>query len=153
VTPGCALVLIAAAWRRERRAAWTIAALGLIWVGGALLHYQLAMRYTLNSAYLYDYWATSFPPRSVGPAAALLWMFDRLPLLAATPMNTGFWVGLWLLALCGFLFAANRALGVAFATVPLTAFALAVFHIVPLHERFVLWIAPALAVGVALAVD
>lgn len=153
VTPGCALILIAAAWHRERRAAWTIAGLGLIWVAGALLHYQFAMRYTLNSAYLYDYWATSFPPRSVGPAAALLWMFDRLPLLAVNPMNTGFWVGLWILALGGFLFAANRALGAAFATVPLAAFALAWFRIVPLYERFVLWIAPALAVGVALAVD
>jgi len=153
VTPGCALVLVAAAWRRERRAAWTIAALGLIWVCGALLHYQLAMRHTLNSAYFYDYWATSFPPRSVGPAAALLWMFNRLPLLAANPMNTGFWVGLWILALCGFLFASNRALGAAFATVPLAAFALAGLRIVPLYERFVLWIAPALAVGVALAID
>jgi len=153
VTPGCALVLVVASWRRDRRAAWTSAALGLIWVGGALLHYQLAMRYTLNSTYLYDYWATSFPPRSAGPAAALLWMFNRLPVLAASPMSTGFWVGLWILAPCGFLFAANRTLGAAFATVPLAAFALAGFHVVPLYERFVLWIVPALAVGVALAVD
>src|SRR5262249_34038069 len=36
---------------------------------------------------------------------------------------------------------------------PLTAFALAGFRIVPLYERFVLWIAPALAVGVGLAID
>jgi hypothetical protein len=153
VTPGCALVLIAASWRRHRRAAWTIGALGLIWVAGALLHYQFAMRYTLNSAYFYDYWATSFPPRSVGPAGALVWMFNRLPVLALTPMGTGLWVGLWVLALCGFAFASNRTLGATFATVPLTAFALAGFRIVPLFERFVLWIAPALAVGVGLAVD
>jgi hypothetical protein len=153
VTPGCALVLIAASWRRHRRVTWTIAALGLIWVAGALMHYQFAMRYTLNSAYFYTYWAASFPPRSVGPTGALLWMFNRLPVLALTPMGTGFWVGLWILALCGFTFASNRALGAAFATVPLTAFALAWFRIVPFYERFVLWIAPAVAVGVGLAVD
>lgn len=153
VTPGCALILIAASWRLRKRTAWTIAALGLIWVGGALLHYQLAMRYTLNSAYLYDYWATSFPPSSAGPIGALRWMFERLPVLAENPMGTGFWTGLWILALFGFVFAANRVLGIAFATVPLAAFALAGLRIVPLYERFVLWVAPALAVGVALAVD
>ena len=153
MTPGCALVLIAASRHLQKRAASTIAALGLIWVAGALLHYQFAMRYTLNSAYLYDYWAASFPPQSVGPAGALLWIVNRLPVLALSPMGTAFWVGLWILALCGFAFAANRALGAAFATVPLTAFALAGLRIVPLYERFVLWIVPALAVGVGLAVD
>ena len=153
VTPGCALVLIAASWREQRRAPWRIAALGSIWVAGALLHYRIAMRYTLNSAYFYDYWATSFLPRSVGPVGALLWAFNRLPVLAQSPMGTAFWIGLWLLALGGFVFASNRVLGAAFATVPLTAFALAGLRIVPLHERFVLWIAPALAVGVGLAID
>jgi hypothetical protein len=153
VTPGCALVLIAASWRLHRRAAWTIAALGLIWVAGALLHYQLAMRYTLNSAYFYTYWAAKFPPPSVGPTGALLWISNRLPVLALSPMGTGFWAGLWILALGGFAFASNRALGAVFATVPLAAFALAALRIVPLYERFVLWIAPALAVGVGLAVD
>jgi hypothetical protein len=153
VTPGCALILIAASWRLHRRAAWTIAAPGLIWVAGALLHYQFAMRYTLNSAYFYTYWAASFPPRSVGPTGALLWMFNRLPVLAQSPMGTGLWISLWILALLGLAFASNRALGAAFATVPLTAFALAGFRIVPFYERFVLWIAPALAVGVGLAVD
>ena len=153
VTPGCALVLIAASWRLHRRAVWTIATLGLIWVAGALLHYEFAMRYTLNSAYLYDYWAASFPPRSVGPAGAVLWMFNRLPVLALNPVGTELWLVLWILALCGFAFASNRVLGAVFATVPFTAFALAGFRIVPLYGRFVLWIAPALAVGVGLAVD
>jgi hypothetical protein len=89
----------------------------------------------------------------VGPVGALRWLFNRLPVLALNPMGTAFWIGLWVLALCGFAFASNRALGAVFATVPLAAFALAGFRIVPLYERFVLWIAPALAVGVALAVD
>ena len=142
-----------ASWRLHRRAAWTIATLGLIWVAGALLQNQFAMRYTLNSVYLYDYWATSFPPRLVGPAGAVLWIFKRLPLLALNPMDTERWFVLWILALCGFVFASNRALGAVFAIVPLTAFALAVFWIVPLYGRFVLWIVPALAVGVGLAVD
>jgi len=44
-------------------------------------------------------------------------------------------------------------LGLVFATVPLTAFLLAGLRIVPLFERFVLWMVPALAVGLALILD
>ena len=156
VTPGCAVVLVAAAWlspRIPRRTAWTIAALGLVWVAAALLHYQLAMRYTLNSAYFYDYWRTSFPPAAAGAAGTLRWMVDRLPALALVPVGTELWISLWILAVCGFAFASNRALGAVFALVPLAAFALAALHIVPLVNRFVLWMAPPMAVGVALAVD
>jgi hypothetical protein len=50
-------------------------------------------------------------------------------------------------------FGSNRTLGLVFATVPLTAFLLAVLRIVPLFQRFVLWMAPALAVGIALILD
>lgn len=153
VTPGCALVLLAASWRRRRAVTAAVVGFGLMWVAGALLHYELSMRNTLNSAYFYNYWDSQFPPRSIGLIGVLRWMFDRLGVLGASPAGTRLWMSLWILAPCGFVFGSRRALGLAFATVPLTAFLLAGFRIVPLYERFVLWMAPALAVGVALIVD
>ena len=153
VTPGCALVLVAASWRRGRAVAGAVAAFGLMWVGGALLHYQLSMRDTLNNAYFHNYWLAEFPPPSIGPIGALRWMSGRLDVLASTPGGTSLWISLWILALCGFLFGSPPVLGLVFATVPLTAFLLAGLRIVPLFERFVLWMVPALAVGLALILD
>ena len=153
VTPGCALVLLAASWRRGKAIAGAVAAFGLLWVGGALLHYQLSMRDTLNSAYFHNYWLDQFPPLSIGPIGALRWMFGRLGALASSPGGTGLWISLWTFALCGFVFGSSPVLGLVFATVPLTAFLLAGLRIVPLFERFVLWMVPALAVGLALILD
>ncbi|HZR23899.1 MAG TPA: hypothetical protein VFA59_09955 [Vicinamibacterales bacterium] len=153
VTPGCALVLFAASWRRSRAVAGAVVAFGLVWVGAALLHYQLSIRDTLNSAYFHNYWLAQFPPPSVGPIGALRWMLGRLDVLAAVPGDTGLWISLWVLALCGFVFGSPPLLGLVFATVPLTAFLLAGLRIVPLFERFVLWMVPALAVGLALILD
>lgn len=153
VTPGCALVLFAASWRRGRAVAGAVATLGLIWVGGALLHYELSLRDTLNSAYFHNYWLAEFPPASIGPIGVLRWLFGRLGVLAATPGGTGLWISFWILALCGLVFGSPPMLGLVFATVPLTAFLLAGLRIVPLFERFVLWMVPALFVGLALIVD
>jgi hypothetical protein len=153
VTPGCAVVLLGASWRQRRAVTGAVAAFGLVWVAGALLHYQMSMRYTLNSAYFYQYWHSQFPPPFTGLAGTLRWMFDRLGPLGVNPAGTGLWVSLWALALCGFVFASNRELGLAFATVPLSAFLMAGLRIVPLFERFVLWMVPALAVGLALVLD
>ena len=94
VTPGCALVLLAASWRRGRAVTAAVAAFGLIWVAGVLLHYQLSMRHTLNSAYFYNYWNSQFPPRSIGLIGSLRWMFDRLGTLGVSPAGTGLWVSL-----------------------------------------------------------
>lgn len=153
VTPGCAAVLVGASWWRRRPVTGAVAAFGLVWVAGVLLHYQISMRYTLNHAYFYQYWRSEFPPPSAGVAGTLRWLFDQLGPLSVSPGGTGLWVSLWTLALCGFVFASNHVLGLAFATVPLSAFLLAGLRVVPLYERFVLWIAPALAVGIALLVD
>jgi len=157
VTPCCAIVLLAASASprrlRGRTTAAAIAALGLMWVAGALLHYQLLMRYTLHSAYLYQFWDSHLPPPSIGLIAAVGWMFDRLEDLAGNPAGTALWVSLWVLAPIGFVVAVPRALGVVFATVPLSAFLLAGFRIVPLSDRLVLWMVPALAVGMALVMD
>jgi hypothetical protein len=153
VTPGCALLLLAGSWRPRRRVTWVVPALGLIWVAGCLLHYELSLRYVLNSTYLYNYWGSRLPPPSVGLTGSLRWLLGQLAEVSNAPGGTNLWITLWILALGGFALGSNRALGFAFATVPLAAFALAGLRIVPFFERFVLWMVPALAVGVALILD
>src|SRR5204863_2446357 len=44
-------------------------------------------------------------------------------------------------------------LGIAFAIVPLSALAAASLRLIPLYERFVLWVVPALYVGIVLVFD
>jgi hypothetical protein len=62
-------------------------------------------------------------------------------------------VTLWAAAACGFALSPNRWLGVMLATVPISAFALAAFRLVPLYERLSLWVVPALYAGIALFCD
>jgi hypothetical protein len=47
----------------------------------------------------------------------------------------------------------NRRFGAILATITLSAFVLAAMGVVPLYERFVLWIVPALYLGIAFLVD
>jgi hypothetical protein len=61
------------------------------------------------------------------------------------------WVSLWLSAICGFVFGARRRLAGLLAAVSLSAFAFAA--VVPLYQRFSVWIVPALYVGIALLID
>lgn len=154
VTPACAAFLFAALWRRDgRRAAQTFAQVGLVWFVSFGLHYHLSLRHTHNSQFLRSYWTAELPPASVGLADTARWLLDRLEPLAANPAGTGLWVSLWLLAVCGFVFSSRPLVGLVFAAVPLSAFAFAALSLVPLHQRFSLWIVPALYAGVALVVD
>lgn len=154
VTPGCVVILLAIVWRRDgRRAAVTFALGAVIWLVSFAVHYQLSLGATHNSTYLREYWTSALPPASAGLAGTAQWLMNRLKPLASDPAGTSFWVSLWLSAVCGFALSFSPALGAMFATVPISAFALAGLGIVPLHERFSLWIVPALYVGVALLID
>ena len=64
-----------------------------------------------------------------------------------TTMSTLFWAS----AIAGLAIGPRRLLSIVLAAVPLSAFALAA--VVPLHQRFSIWIVPALYAGVALLVD
>jgi hypothetical protein len=152
VTPTCALFLFAVMWRRDgRRAALLFAIAGLIWLVSFGLHYQLSVRYTHNSLYLQSTWAPELLPLSLGLTASVRWFIDRLEPLANDPGGTALWLSLWVSAICGFVFAVRRPLGTVLAGVPLSAFAFA--SVVPLHQRFSIWIVPALYAGVALFID
>ena len=154
VTPACALLLLAVTWRRHGwRAAAVFAVGGVIWLASFGGHYQLSLQHTHHSEFLRPYWASQLPPASAGFIETGRWVVGRLEPLARNPAGTGMWAALWLSAIWGFACRHRPALGAAFAIVPLSAVAFASFGLVPLHERFSLWIVPALYVGIALAVD
>jgi hypothetical protein len=153
VAPGCALFLGASILRRDGRAAARFALFGLLFLAAFGLHYQLSLRATHESAYLRSYWTDAIPPAWMGLSDRVRWIGGHLGALALNPGGTGWRVMFWACAVAGLALTGRRALGLAFATVPLSAFVLAGLGIVPLYERFVLWMVPALYVGVALLID
>jgi hypothetical protein len=151
VTPGCALVLLIGIWWRDGwRRSRAAAAGSLVWLATLAAHYQISLRHTGD---LQAYWADRFPPPSLRVADAIGWLFERLEPLASHPGGTSLWPSLWLLAAAGLAAAARPALGAAFATVPISAAAYAFAGVVPLYDRFSIWIVPALYVGVTLLAD
>jgi hypothetical protein len=152
--PGCALFLLVASWRRYgRRAALTFSLLGLVWLASFAVHYWAALRHTIGSGYLRAYWAFALPPPEAGWQETIGWLARQLEPVALKPGGTGLWMIFWLLATIGFLFGRSRPLAGVLATVPLSAFLLAAFGLVPLYERLTLWAVPNLYAGIALAVD
>jgi len=153
-TPALAVLLVVAMWRSDgRRAALFAAIAGLVWLASFALHYELSGRYTLTSPYLQAYWAPEMPAASLGPLGRAEWTLGRLPTLAGNPGGTDLWFSFWICAAAGFVLGRRRWLGLAFGSVPLSALVLGALGTVPLANRLVLWMTPALYVGVALLVD
>ena len=151
VAPGCAAVLLIALWRRDGWRALGLAAAGaVVWLGAVAGHYELSLRYT---SHLRDYWADQFPPGSAAPAGLMQWFVERLERLAGNPAGTALWPSLWLLAPAGFVFGRGGWLKAAFAIVVASVFVYAFVGVVPLYERFSIWIVPALYVGIMLLAD
>jgi hypothetical protein len=154
VTPACALVLALIIWRRQGwRAGGRLALFGSVWIASFGLHYLVALRYTANSDYLREYWAFAMPPASAGVSGTLGWLAAQVAPLADNPGGTDLWLYFWGCAVAGLALGSPSTLGLLFATVPLSAFALATFRIVPLYGRLSLWAVPAMYVGVALIGD
>jgi hypothetical protein len=152
--PACALWLAIDASRRGgRRAVLVFGAAGCIWLAAFGAHYELSLRDTHQNRFLRSVWASQVPPEGTGIVASVRWIVDRLEPLAENPGGSGLPLPLWICAAAGFAFAAPRAAGILFALMPLSAFVLVMLQIVPLYQRFSLWIAPALYVGVALLLD
>lgn len=156
VTPGCAAVIAAMAWRRD---GWTGARrsvlFGLAWAVSVALHYAWSIRFAAGSDYLQSTWVTEFPPVHAGAAGVLQWLAGRFEPLAINPGGTNLWVTFWAVAISGLAIAVatRRALGLVLATVPVSAVTLAACRLVPLSGRLSLWIVPALYVGIAFAAD
>ena len=156
VTPGCALIVVYACWRRG---GWPTARrcclFGVLWVVSFAADYWITLRPALGSTFLADYWAFALPPRLAGVGGTLRWMAAQLKPLAIKPGGVHGWLAFWLVAASGlaFLVRAQPIVGLAFMTVPVSAAVLAGLRLVPLHERLSLWIVPALYVGVAYFVE
>jgi len=151
VVPACALLMLAVTLRRDGAAAASkLAAWGLLWVASFVLHYSIALRYT---AHLREYWAAEFPPRAAGWLETLRWFGGRLGRLGSNVGGSDNGVMMWLLAACGFLWSARSALGLAFGGIAVSGFLFATLRVVPLYDRFALWLVPALYAGIALVVD
>jgi hypothetical protein len=156
VAPACAAVLFLALVRRGGwRLAIQFAATGFVWLASFTLSYATVLRHALGNAYLQNYWSFAFPPVSEGVAATLRWLIAQLVPFAVKPAGSGLPHLFWTAWCCGIVFAIarRRAVGLMFALVPISAFMLAVFHVVPTFERLALWVVPALYVGVALCAD
>ena len=152
VTPACAIFLCVVVWRRDgrRATAWFVVG-GLLWLASFGLHYLISIRYSLNSTHLRSIWSTELLPSSQGLTGSMRWFFDRLEPLAFNPGGTALSAILWTSAICGFAFAIKRPLGFVLAGVPLSVFVFAA--VVPLYQRFSIWMVPALYAGVALLID
>jgi hypothetical protein len=154
VTPACALVLLVLIWRRDGvKAATRFAYLGLIWLASFGLHYQLSIGHTHRSGFLRSYWANELPPESSGPASRFVWVANRIEPLAQNPGGTTMGMMLWISVVAGIVIARRRDLALAFALVPCSALLLGALGVIPLYERFTIWMAPALYVGIALVFD
>jgi hypothetical protein len=156
VAPLCAVALSIEAWRRRgwRVASWTALA-GCVWLASFGLNYWLVLRHALENTYLRNYWAFAFPPVSGAIDETLKALVAQFQSFALKPGGSSRTALFWLAAVGGFAFAiaTRRSLGIMAATVPLSAAALAVFHIVPIFERLSLWAVPALYLGIGLCAD
>lgn len=156
VVPACALVLAGRIHQQHgRHSAIRACAWGIAWLVSFAAHYTLALRHALGNEYLDNYWAFAFPPIADGMSATLHWTLNWLRSFPEKPVGTEHWGLFWAAAIGGFVYASRRygALGLAFASVPVSALALGMFQIVPPFERLGLWSVPALYVGLALCAD
>ena len=160
IAPGCALVLVVSSWRRDGlRAAVRVAAGGLAFLVVFVAHYHVSLRFTHESEFLRTYWENEVPPASAGLLERLDWVAGRLQPLADNPVGTRFWKTMWVVAALGGVPALLRprtraaVLALACAIAPVTAFLLAAMRLVPLYQRFSIWIVPALFIAIALSLD
>ncbi len=122
-----------------------------MWLASFGLNYVISLRHTRNSTYLRSMWNTELLPPSLGLSGTIQWFLERLEPLALNPGGTTLWAIFWTSAICGWVLSVKRPLGLVLAGVSLSAFAFAA--VVPLHQRFSIWIVPALYAGMALLLD
>ena len=149
--PACALFVLATTLRRDgARAAARQAGWGLVWVTSFVLHYAISLRHT---AHLRQYWASEFPPGASAWLETLRWFGGRLDRFGTDIGGSDAGVIFWVVAACGLAWSARTALGLVFSGVAVSGFVFALLGLVPLYDRFSLWMVPALYAGIALVID
>ena len=154
VTPACAVVMFLVIVRRGGvRFVIPFVASSIIWFGTFAAHYWLSLHYTQNSRFLWTIWGGEVRPESAGLTETARWLAGRFEPIALRPGGATAPLPFWMAVTAGLLLARRRLLGLLFLVVPLSAFLLALLRLVPLHDRFALWIVPALYAGIALLLD
>jgi hypothetical protein len=154
VTPGCAVILFALAWRRSgTRAAAIFGMQGLVWLICFATHYQLSMAVASNDRFLRTYWAAGFPPADTGVAGALQWLRERAEHVASHPGGAASWILFWSIVSYGMAaLVLNRPVaGLIVLSVPVSATLLALFHVAPLADRLAFWTVPAMYAAIAVS--
>jgi hypothetical protein len=154
--PGCSAIVAIMTWRQDGwRGAWRSLRASPVWAAFAALHYVWSIRYATGSKYLHGYWDSGFPPLSATVAGTLHWLAGRFEPLALNPGGATVWTLFWIVAVGGLAIASvtRPAIGLVLATVPVSAFVLVAFQLVPLSGRLSLWIVPALYFGIASSAD
>ena len=154
VTPGCAAVLFAVAWRRGGwRAATAVAVQGLIWLGSFGAHYTLSISVASNDPYLRNYWAPGFPPNDAGVTGALRWLMNQAEPLASHPGGAELWIPFWLTVAYGVaaMLIKRPVIGLMILSMPISGLLLAIFRVMPFTDRLALWTTPALYAAIAIA--
>lgn len=156
VAPACAVILVCRTWQKYGVGdAVRVAVLGIVWLVSFAAHYTLALRHAMGNEYLANYWRFAYPPVSEGAFETVRWLGRWVQSFALKPVGTEHWGMFWIAVIAGFVYASAKhgTLGVLFASVPLSALALGMLHVVPPIERLGLWCVPALYVGLALCAD
>jgi hypothetical protein len=154
VTPACALVLFAIAWRRAGwRAAAAVAVQGLIWLVNFGAHYTLTIGVASHDPYLRNYWAPGFPPNDAGVTGALRWLMSQGEPLASHPGGTRLWIPFWLTVAYGVaaMLVKKPVMGLMILSMPVSGFLLAIFRVMPFTDRLALWTTPALYAAIVIA--
>lgn len=140
---------------------------GLAWLASFAAHYVLSLRPATQSNYLNEFWGgLGFPPPDGNIVQVLAWYPNQVKYLLHNTLYLdiglepnllarSIFVVFSLLFLAGMVITFRR--GVAFGLVLcvplLTSVLLAQFRVIPLFGRLALWLAPAIFVAVAHAID
>jgi hypothetical protein len=154
VAPACALTLMISLWRIDgRKNATVFAATGFVWLASFAAHYYLALRFTLENDRLRETWSFAMPPLGAGLVDTSRWLMSQTDTFTTRPGGSELTALFWLVVLVGVLFAQPRLFGHLVAAVTLSLCVLAAMRLVPLYERFAIWVVPSLYVAIALCVD
>ena len=154
VAPACALTLMISLWRIDgRKNATVFAATGFFWLASFAAHYYLALRFTLENDRLRETWSFAMPPLGAGLLDTSRWLISQTDTFTTRPGGSELTALFWLVVLAGVLFAQPRLFGYLVAAVTLSLCVLAAMRLVPLYERFAIWVVPSLYLGIALCID
>ncbi|MDP9795399.1 hypothetical protein J2S43_003911 [Catenuloplanes nepalensis] len=160
-TPGFALVLVLAIWRRDGfLAALRAAAWGFVWLASFAVHWFAGLAATTGEPHLKPFWTErgALPPEHPNVGQLLEWAAARPEALAIEPLHVpaGFVSVLFYLALlAGLLLALRRrpAAGWLLAAPLISALIYGAVRAVPMGSRLALWLAPVMLTLVAIAAD